>query len=138
MSTCDADLFFLINCKILASSVVGATAEEDEGNDDESQASGQPQIPKENCYEVVGTVQDPTQHKPEWVDKVFEVCAPVFITDIFCWNLRRLVPLFVFGLYLLKSKLQQVQIKRLVSFDFLDTATSSQQMKGVVSAMGLK
>ncbi|XP_073248934.1 adenylate kinase 7-like [Porites lutea] len=58
--------------KILASSVVGATAEEDEGNDDESQASGQPQIPKESCYEVVGTLQDPTQHKPEWVEQVFE------------------------------------------------------------------
>jgi len=58
--------------KILASSVVGATAEEDEGNDDESQASGQPQIPKENCYEVVGTLQDPTQRKPEWVEDVFE------------------------------------------------------------------
>ncbi|KAJ7383963.1 Adenylate kinase 7 [Desmophyllum pertusum] len=58
--------------KVLASSVVGATAEEDEGNDDESQASGQPQIPKENCYEVVGTLQDPTQHKPEWVDEVIE------------------------------------------------------------------
>lgn len=61
--------------KVLASSVVGATAEEDEGNDDESQASGQPQIPKENCYEVVGTLQDPTQSKPEWVDAVFEVCT---------------------------------------------------------------
>ena len=44
-------------------------------NDDESQASGQPEIPKENCYEVVGTLQDPTQHKPEWVENVFEVCA---------------------------------------------------------------
>lgn len=58
--------------KILKGSVVGATAEEDEVNDDESQASGQPQIPKENCYKVVGTLQDPTQHKPEWVDEVFE------------------------------------------------------------------
>ncbi|XP_068683125.1 adenylate kinase 7-like isoform X1 [Montipora foliosa] len=58
--------------KILASSVVGATTEEDEGNDDESQSSAQPQIPKENCYEVVGTVQDPTQFKPEWVETVFE------------------------------------------------------------------
>ncbi|XP_058955404.1 adenylate kinase 7-like [Pocillopora verrucosa] len=58
--------------KILTESVVGATAEEDEVNDDESQASGQPQIPKENCYKVVGTLQDPTQHKPKWVDEVFE------------------------------------------------------------------
>lgn len=58
--------------KVLAASVVGATAEEDEANDDESQASGQPQIPKENCYKVVGTLQDPTQHKPEWVDEVYE------------------------------------------------------------------
>ena len=64
---------FVSLSKVLASSVVGATAEEDEGNDDESQASGQPQIPKENCYEVVGTLQDPTQHKPEWVDEVIEV-----------------------------------------------------------------
>ena len=53
--------------------MVGATAEEDEVNDDESQASGQPQIPKENCYKVVGTLQDPTQNKPKWVDEVFEV-----------------------------------------------------------------
>ena len=53
--------------------MVGATAEEDEVNDDESQASGQPQIPKENCYKVVSTLQDPTQHKPKWVDEVFEV-----------------------------------------------------------------
>lgn len=67
--------FFSPFFKILASSVVGATAEEDEVNDDESQASGQPQIPKENCYEVVGTLQDPSQHKPEWVEDVFEVCA---------------------------------------------------------------
>lgn len=66
---------FLLISEILASSVVGATAEEDEGNDDESQASGQPQIPKESCYEVVGTLQDPTQHKPEWVEQVFEVCS---------------------------------------------------------------
>ncbi|XP_027042544.1 adenylate kinase 7-like [Pocillopora damicornis] len=58
--------------KILTESVVGATAEEDEVNDDESQASGQPQIPKENCYKVVGTLQDPTQNKPKWVDEVFE------------------------------------------------------------------
>ena len=67
--------FILIQFKILASSVVGSTAEEDEANDDESQASGQPQIPKENCYEVVGTLQDPSQQKPEWVEDVFEVCA---------------------------------------------------------------
>ena len=67
--------FILIQFKILASSVVGSTAEEDEANDDESQASGQPQIPKENCYEVVGTLQDSSQHKPEWVEDVFEVCA---------------------------------------------------------------
>ena len=53
--------------------MVGATAEEDEVNDDESQASGQHQIPKENCYKVVGTLQDPTQNKPKWVDEVFEV-----------------------------------------------------------------
>jgi len=70
---------FLSFSKLLASSVVGATAEEDEGNDDESQASGQPQIPKESCYEVVGTLQDPTQHKPDWVEGVFEVCALDFI-----------------------------------------------------------
>lgn len=67
---------------MLASSVVGATAEEDEGGDDESQASGQPQIPKENCYEVVGTLQDPTQHKPEWVDEVFEVCVSYLISRL--------------------------------------------------------
>ena len=59
--------------KLLATSVVGATADEDNGNDDESQASGQPQIPKEDCYEVVGTLQDPTHIKPEWVHEVFEV-----------------------------------------------------------------
>ena len=63
----------------MAASVVGATAEEDEANDDESQASGQPQIPKENCYKVVGTLQDPTQHKPEWVDEVYEVCIELLL-----------------------------------------------------------
>ena len=54
-------------------SVVGATAEEEEPNDDESQASGLPQVQKENCYEVVGTLQDPTQSKPEWVKEVYQV-----------------------------------------------------------------
>ena len=59
--------------EVLAMSVVGATAEEEEPNDDESQASGLPQVQKENCYEVVGTLQDPTQSKPEWVKEVYQV-----------------------------------------------------------------
>ena len=54
-------------------SVVGATDQEEEANDDESQASGQPQVQKENCYEIVGTMQDPSQSKPEWVKEVYEV-----------------------------------------------------------------
>ena len=81
--SCISITFFFPFSKILASSVVGATTEEDEGNDDESQASGQPQIPKENCYEVVGTLQDPTQHKPEWVEDVFEVCALGFTVNLY-------------------------------------------------------
>ena len=53
--------------------MVGATAEEDEGGDDESQASIEQLPPKENCYEVVGTMLDPSQPKPAWVHEVFEV-----------------------------------------------------------------
>ncbi|EDO36546.1 predicted protein [Nematostella vectensis] len=58
--------------KILARSVVGATADEEEVNDDESQASGEAPIQTDACYQIVGTMQDPTQPKPNWVDEVFE------------------------------------------------------------------
>lgn len=63
-------------------SVVGATAEEEEPNDDESQASGLPQVQKENCYEIVGTLQDPTQSKPEWVKEVYQVNHQKYSFDL--------------------------------------------------------
>jgi hypothetical protein len=51
---------------------VGATSEEDV-NDEESITSGAPQVPTDECYQVVGTLHDQTQPKPDWVDEVFEV-----------------------------------------------------------------
>ncbi|XP_031567964.1 adenylate kinase 7-like [Actinia tenebrosa] len=57
--------------KLLSRSVVGATSEEDV-NDEESVASGAPQVPKDECYQIVGTLHDSTKTKPEWVDETFE------------------------------------------------------------------
>lgn len=59
---------------MLAKSVVGATAE-DEPGDEESVTSNAPQIPTDDCYQIVGTLQDSTKTKPDWVDEVFEVCV---------------------------------------------------------------
>ena len=52
---------------------MGATAEDDDGADDESQASVEQLPPKENCYEIVGTMFDSSQPKPNWVHEVYEV-----------------------------------------------------------------
>lgn len=57
---------------MLASSLVGATAE-DEPGDEESVTSNAPQVPKDECYQIVGTLQDSTKAKPDWVDEVYEV-----------------------------------------------------------------
>ncbi|KAK3748734.1 hypothetical protein QZH41_015670, partial [Actinostola sp. cb2023] len=56
---------------VLSTSLVGATAEED-ANDEESVTSNAPQVPKDECYQVVGTLQDSTKPKPDWIDEVFE------------------------------------------------------------------
>lgn len=58
--------------QLLSRSVVGATSEED-ANDEESIASGAPQVPKDECYQIVGTMHDSTKTKPEWVDEIVEV-----------------------------------------------------------------
>lgn len=58
--------------------MVGATAE-DEPGEEESVTSNAPQIPKDDCYQIVGTLQDASKPKPEWVDEVFEVSVNVII-----------------------------------------------------------
>ena len=55
--------------------MVGASLEEieEEEEDNESVASGIVSVPKDGCYEIIGTLKDNTSHKPEFVKEVIDV-----------------------------------------------------------------
>ena len=55
-------------------SAVGATADEVEDDDVESEHSEDEEAPPpENCYQVVGTISNKSKQKPDWVKEVYEV-----------------------------------------------------------------
>ncbi len=59
----------------LSQCIVGASLEEmeEEEEDNESVASGGIATPKEGCYEVIGTLKDKSQPKPEFVKEIIDV-----------------------------------------------------------------
>ena len=56
-------------------SVVGATTEEAEDDDDEGSVHSEDDepVPTEFCYQVFGTLSDKSKQKPAWVKEVYEV-----------------------------------------------------------------
>eukprot|EP00794_Sanderia_malayensis_P019922 gene19922-21874_t len=59
--------------QVFTTSSIGATNEEFPDQDDESVASEEADAkPKEDCYEVVGTMFDNSQKKPDWVKETCE------------------------------------------------------------------
>ncbi|XP_065055319.1 adenylate kinase 7-like [Rhopilema esculentum] len=59
--------------KIFSTSSIGATNEEFvEDEEEEDQSDNEEAPPKENCYEVVGTLYDKSQKNPEWVKETYD------------------------------------------------------------------
>ena len=59
----------------MSTSVVGATTEDVEDDDDEGSVHSENDVaaPTELCYQVVGTMSDKSKQKPAWVKEVYEV-----------------------------------------------------------------
>lgn len=60
--------------QLLTQSVVGGTREQ--GEEEEGDATGHQEGssgPDSGCYEVVGSLQEPSSGKPDWASEVVEV-----------------------------------------------------------------
>ena len=58
--------------KILSKSVVGASGNEDLDNKSDMSMEDDLMV-KEDCYQVVGTLKDPSSKAPDWVYEIYEV-----------------------------------------------------------------
>ena len=67
----------------LSQCVVGASLDEveEEEDDNESVESGAVSSPKEGCYEIIGTLKDKSNPKPEFVKEIIDVSIIVYYQD---------------------------------------------------------
>lgn len=86
--------------QFLSQCVVGISLEEieEEEEDAESVASGEagPALPKEGCYEIIGTLKDKNSRKPDFVKELINVCLSTF-----CQSDKKRTVLTIFFFFLI-------------------------------------
>lgn len=65
-------------CQFLSHCIVGASLDEIEDEEDAASVQSDGIPPKEGTYKIIGTLQDATKGKPDWVQEVIDVSMCVY------------------------------------------------------------